>query len=433
MLALLAAALLAQQSVAPTDTGARLSGRVVSIYPAAVGGVTVDLMRIDGPRGSRMTTTTDSDGRFAFTRLPQGRYELTASKAGYASRSLSSERVGFERGVSLTVKRGQSIVTADVPIYRMATLAGRVIRSNGAAAPGIQVVLAQRRGNDLVPLTETQTTTAWDGRYAIASLPPGSYLVLAAGVAAPPARLSSTEQAAFEINGTRADDFTRTLYPGVPVTEPGARVTVVEGIDADGIDIWLVPARRFSVSGRISWPSGASVRDITIEYGAPSDPRTSIWTVSDPGGVFTVDGVAPGSVVLMVTADSDRGPLMGLASTDVRTGNVEDLAIALVAPGSVEGRVMLAPDIPASARPVRIALVPKLLNVSRLYPAPGASLDTDGRFHLTSALGQYEVTIPGLPPGYRVAVSHRGRALPGNRIGIGAAEIVTDLLVTISK
>ncbi|HEY1306457.1 MAG TPA: hypothetical protein VGF24_23045 [Vicinamibacterales bacterium] len=48
--------------------------------------------------------------------------------------------------------------------------------------------------------------------------------------------------------------------------------------------------------------------------------------IPDPyAGLFTVGGVAPGTLVLLATADSDRGPLRGIASTDVRVGDVEDL------------------------------------------------------------------------------------------------------------
>ena len=432
MLALLAATLLAQQPATANDTGVRVSGRVVSIYPAAAAGVSVDLTRIDGARVDRVSTTTDEQGRFAFTRIAEGRYQLSASKPGYTSRTLNADGTHFDTGVSVTVRRGQHVFDVEVPIRRTASLSGRVIRSNGAAAPGIHVVLAQRRGRELVSLGDTLTTTTWDGRYTIADVPPGSYLLLASDVAKPPAVLSQTEQAAFEINRTKPEDFTPTLYPGVSSTEGGDAIALLEGVTTTGVDLWLAPARRFSVSGRVVWPEGLAVRGIAIEYGNPSAPQASVWTVSDPGGLFTVDGVAPGTVVLLATADSDRGPLRGIVSTDVHVGDVEDLTLTLIVPGSVEGRVSFSEQVPAASRPKTIALVPKLLHVSRLYPAPEAPLASDGTFHLADALGEYEISLPGLPSGFRVSLA-RGLPLQENRIGVGAGEAVTGLTVTVSK
>jgi hypothetical protein len=437
MLVLVVAALLAQQaSAAVTGAGARVMGRVVSTYAAGVDGVTVVLVHTDG-RGDRRTTTTDARGRFAFDRVSDGAYEISANKTGYTTRRLVENAARFVTGTSLAVRDGKP-VDVEVSLRRAATIGGRVIRSNGAAAPGIHVVLAQRSGRNLVVIDETQTTTEWDGRYSITGLPPGSYFVLASGVDRSRAKglleAGSPEQAAFEINLTRPEEFTRTLYPGVPATEPGASVTLMEGVVTEGIDIWLTPARRFSISGRVTWPPDAKVGDITIEYGNPADRRASIWTFSDPGGVFSIDSVAPGTVVLLATANSDRGTLMGVVSTDVRAANVDDLPLALAVPGTVRGTVIFPADLPASARPKTIALVPALLHVSPLYAAPEAMLSADGSFTLTNALGEYEVALSGLPSGYRiVSVSRDAAALPRNRIGVASGETITGITIRVGR
>jgi len=391
-----------------------------------------------GGRGNQRTVTTDAQGRFTFEGVSDGMYELSATKTGYTNRRLVASAARFESGTPLTVRAGKQISNVAITLQRSATLGGRVIRSNGAAAPGIHVVLAQRSGRNLVVIDETQTTTEWDGRYSITGLPPGSYFVLASGVDRSRAKglleAGSPEQAAFEINLTRPEEFTRTLYPGVPATEPGAPVTLMEGVVTEGIDIWLTPARRFSISGRVTWPPDAKVGDITIEYGNPAERRASIWTFSDPGGVFSIDSVAPGTVVLLATANSDRGPLMGVVSTDVRAANVEDLPLVLAVPGTARGTVIFPADLPASARPKTIALVPALLHVSPLYAAPEAMLSADGSFTLTNALGEYEVALSGLPSGYRiVSISRDAAALPRNRIGIASGETVTGITIRVGR
>jgi carboxypeptidase family protein len=437
MLVMFAAAVLGavlQASSPVSATTGRVSGRVVSTYAASVAGVTVVLTRVDRDSIDRRTTTSDADGRFAYDRVADGRYELSAIKPGYTTRRLNESTLRFDAGVPLTVREGARTVNAQLPLRRSATLSGRVVRPDGAAAPAIEVVLARRRGPELIAIADTRTTTAWDGRYEMHDLPPGQYLLLASGIAATPQHLSETAQAAFEINRTRPLDFIRTLYPGVPATDAGAMIRVLEGVVSDGVDLWLAPARRFSISGRVLSPDGVATDRITIEYGNPVDTRASVWTVSDPGGVFTIDGVAPGTVVLLASAESTRGRLMGIAATDVRVGGVEDLSLRLETPGAVEGRVTFPTELPASARPTKITLAPKLLNVSPLYPIPEAPIEADGRFRLTNALGDYEIVIPDLARGLRItSVARGGYTLAGNRVGVTAGETTAGVNVTVGR
>lgn len=434
MLAILAAAVLLQASPSVAATTGRVSGRVVSTYAASVADARVVLTRVDGRSIDRRTTTSDADGRFAFDRVADGRYELSAITPGYTSRLLNENTLRFDAGVPLTVREGARTVSVQLPLRRSATLSGRVVRPDGAAAPGIDVALARRRGSELIAIADTRTTTAWDGRYEMHDLPPGQYLLLASGIASTPKHLSQTEQAAFEINATRPHDFIRTLYPGVPATDAGAMIRLLEGVVSDGVDLWLAPARRFSISGRVLAPDATAVDRVTIEYGNPADTRASVWTVSDPGGVFTIDGVAPGTVVLLATAESTRGRLMGIASTDVRVGGVEDLSLRLETPGEVEGRVTFPTDLPASSRSTRITLMPRLLRVSPLYSIPEATIEADGRFRLTNALGEYEIVIPDLARGLRItSVARSGNTLAGNRIGVTAGETTAGVSVTVGR
>jgi carboxypeptidase family protein len=434
MFVILAAAVLLQASSSVPATTGRVSGRVVATYAASVASATVVLTPIDGGSTDRHITTSDAEGRFTFDRVADGRYELSVTKPGYTSRRLNETTLRFDAGVPLTVGGGARTADVQLPLRRSATLSGRVVRPDGAAAPGIEVVLARRRGSALIAIAGTRTTTAWDGRYEMHDLPPGEYLLLAAGIAATPTHLSQTEQAAFEINATRPTDFIRTLYPGVTATEAGSMVRLLEGVASDGVDLWLAPARRFSISGRVLAPDGVAVDRITIEYGNPADARASVWTVSDPGGVFTIDGAAPGTVVLLASADSSRGRLMGIASTDVRVGSVEDLSLRLETPGEVEGRVTFPDDLAASARPTRITLVPKLLNVSPLYSTPEATIDADGRFRLMNALGEYEIVIPDLARGWRItSIARSGYTLAGNRIGVAAGQTTAGVSVSVGR
>ncbi len=96
LLLLTAATARAQQSV----TSATLSGTIEDMQGAMVARATVTVTRVD--QNETWQTTSDAQGRYRFTYLPVGRYQLKAERDGFAT---------FVLALSLTV--GQ---TLDVPI-----------------------------------------------------------------------------------------------------------------------------------------------------------------------------------------------------------------------------------------------------------------------------------------------------------------------------
>jgi hypothetical protein len=323
----------------------------------------------------------------------------------------------FESGRAVALDEGQQLADVEVELIRSSRIAGRIIRPDGTPAPDVTVTAARRSGGRLLPLLETRTTSAWDGRYEVADLPPGDYLVVA--------------QSGLRRTGTSPDSFPATLYPGVPDTEPGQPVTVLEGVPVEGIDIWLTPANRFTVSGRVIWPVGVAPRTISIDYGDPAGTRAGMWDVSDPGGAFTLGSIPPGPLALLARVETDQGPLLGLASTVVAIDSVEDVAIIVDRPGTVHGRLSYEPGI-TPPEGVTVRLVQMVLRLSAIYPAPEAPVARDGRFTLSEALGEYEVEVLGLPPGLTVShVQRNGRPLPDNRFAVAGGEVVDGVEVGI--
>jgi hypothetical protein len=211
-------------------------------------------------------------------------------------------------------------------------------------------------------------------------------------------------------------------------------VTVFDGIDVDGIDVWLTPAQRFSISGRVLRPDGANVDNVAIEYANLSAHRSGLWTVPEPGDLFTITGVPQGTVVLLARADSAQGPLAGLVSTTVSADDVEDLEIRLGPPGTIEGRIVYEADVPHPARATRVALRQRLLPVSPLYPTPEGEVGADGRFRMTNALGVYEFDLSALPAGSRITrVTVNGRDIPNGRIQIASGETIGAVEIVVGK
>ena len=69
----------------------------------------------------------------------------------------------------------------------------------------------------------------------------------------------NAERRAPESSSATRPFFEPMLYPGVTSLAAAETVTVFEGIPVDGIDTWLMPGERHSISGRIVWPEGLSM------------------------------------------------------------------------------------------------------------------------------------------------------------------------------
>jgi hypothetical protein len=137
---------------------------------------------------------------------------------------------------------------------------------------------------------------------------------------------------------------------------------------------------------------------------------------------------------MLARADSNKGPLAGVASTDVRVGHVEDIRLTLVRPGAIEGRLVYEVDMPVAARPRTISLRQTLVRVSPLYPTPESTIGPDGRFRLDRALGEYDFELRGLPDGIRITrVMRNGQQIPRSHIGVAANEVVSGVEVFVGR
>jgi hypothetical protein len=435
---------------AALNTEGRVAGRVTSSHAGPVADALVTLVRLDstGAAVDQQTTTSDRQGLFSFDRVRTGLHRLSASKPGFTNRHGiafddpnpdqpgSAARARFETSVDVTVQSGGQVTGVELRLRRAAAIAGRIAEPDGIPAPEVRVLAAARRDSGYALLPDTQTMSEWDGRYEITNLPPGEYLVLVLPNALPdPGRaLANAERRAPEAPVSTRPAFAATLYPGVSHADRAHTVTLLEGVAAEGIDVWLTPAQRFSISGRVLWPDGLAVDNIEIEYSDLNARRPGLWTVSDPGGIFTITGVPAGTLVLLARADSAQGPLAGAASTEVTVAAVEDLRLTLGKPGMVEGTLVYEAGVPASARPTSIALRQRLIQVSALYPIPESAIGADGRFQISHAFGEYEFELRGLPAGLRIkSVSRGGRPLTDGRIGVAGGETIAGVEILVGR
>ena len=245
------------------------------------------------------------------------------------------------------------VAAQPAPDARAGSIGGRVIRPDGIPQPEAEVLAATRHADGRLRASPWRTRTAFDGRYEIAGVPAGRYLVLVRVVGGD-APMQGRPLA--------------TLFPGVATTEP-ARPSKYSLACRSRVWTSGCCPRRAGSKWRAGWSIiwAATSNTFRSSSGRRGDAPISVWTVTEPGGLFTMSGVPPGPVVLRARAEGPSGPLIGLASTELAIESVQDLRIVVRDPGRVRGRVHAPGGIPLPEG-VRLSLVPTILRPSALYP-----------------------------------------------------------------
>lgn len=308
---------------------------------------------------------------------------------------------------------------------RTGSIAGRIIHADGAAAEGARVAVYAVRDEAPAAIVAT-ATSSYDGRYQVNNLPAGRFAV---GVT--PQRIRGFGGDSRRLSSPPVETF----YPGTPDRLLAEPIEVFSGTATEGIDVWLEPAaRRYSISGRATWPEGAQIERVTIEYGGSEGVHPGVWYVDDPGGLFTIEGASRGTYLLLARAETPDGPLMGLAATNVANDSVHDVRLTLREPGTIEGRLVIEGSGGPDPSTLRLTPEQTLLTLSPLYPVADATPDSTGRFTMPHLLGEFTIAVNGLPPGWRVRRVTRGSAaLPEDRITVTGGERVTGIEVVVSN
>ena len=102
LLAVLLSVVIAHSIAAQTPTTGALMGVTLDPSGAAVAGVSIHLIRLDG--AEEQSVTSDENGWFGFPSLPAGRYKLLASKKDFETQTLTDLRVHVTESMRLEVR-----------------------------------------------------------------------------------------------------------------------------------------------------------------------------------------------------------------------------------------------------------------------------------------------------------------------------------------
>jgi carboxypeptidase family protein len=373
-------------------------------------------------RANRLVST-DAQGRFEFKDLPAGRWNLTASKAGFMTLRYGQKR-SFEAGSPIEIADAQVMERADFALPRGAAITGRIFDEYGDAVANARVqvlryqtVQGQRRLTPAGGGDQTDDT----GSYRIYGLAPGDYYISAT--------LRAANGPFFDDNNNDTTSYAATYYPGTGSVVEAQRITLGVAQEQPNINFALQPVRTVKITGTALNSMGTALSNgmVTLMpadgFGGPGGgPVLFAFGGGNgrvrPDGSFTIANVAPGNYTLMaVTGPGGRGGGFAIrvggpggaglddiemATLPLTVGNEDVTGLTVVASrgASLSGNVVAAEGSVAKLNTSQIQIVAQAAN-GQFLPGPLGNRPTrvedDGTFVLTGMTGQRFIRVNGLP------------------------------------
>jgi protocatechuate 3,4-dioxygenase beta subunit len=431
---------LARQAMRPADTRAIaagtgvIRGRVVSTEGRAIPNAMVRLMALADITQSR-ATRADEDGRFEFSELGAGKFDLVASKVGYSvpSNGLPGGNSPLRSRPTVDLADGEKRDRIDVVLARWSALSGRIVDEYGDPLQGASVQVMQVRyqagRRRLVGALAAGHVTDDLGRYRLYALAPGQYVV------------SATIGA---VSTSDVPGYARSYFPGTTIPVQAQFVSVELSQDVTGIDFPMARARTARVAGSVLTPDGEPTMggNLTLR----SSLRSASVTAEEvgarilPDGRFEFPNVAPGQYIIQANRGRVKPWLEGEFGTlpvVVDDADVTGLVLQMSAGSSVTGRFTFdTVDRSTSLSPVAFELTTTAIDAD-LSPTNGlavADVHDDWTFAMAGLNGPRRLQLTSAPRGWAVKeIRLRGidvtdRALPFGR----AEQSLTDVEVIVT-
>jgi protocatechuate 3,4-dioxygenase beta subunit len=399
-------------------------------------------------RASRLATS-DAEGRFEFRDLPAGRWELTASKAGFVTLRYGQRRP-LEAGRPLELRDGQVLERAEIALPRGAAITGRVFDEFGDAVAGARVqVLRYQFMQGSRRLTPVGVADQSDdtGAFRLFGLTPGDYYVSAALRALPA-----------DDPGSDAAGYAPTYYPGTGNVAEAQRMTLGVGQELGNISFALLPVRTVRITGNVIDSTGKPLGNGVVML-APADATGDPPIMMGGGGgsvrndgSFTLTNVAPGSYTLTVAsrlggrrggggfaAAGDEGEI---ASIPLTVGNEDLTGIHVVTTkgATLSGVVTAAQGSGKTLSTSGIQITSQPVPAGRQLASRQARVDNMGAFTLTGLLGPRVLRVNGLPQDWMLeSITLNGTEVTdsvleftGSQDLRGARVVVTDRLTEVN-
>jgi hypothetical protein len=368
-------------------------------------GVTVKLNRSRSLQTQDLRAVVGSDGRFSFSGVLPGDYEIVIQEPFYIRPPKKSGPL------SITVAAGKDVKDLELFLVKAGSLRGQITDSERRPVAGAQIqiyTIAYRNGRRMLTLAGSQATmpTNQNGEYQTRALQPGEYYVRA--LVAPS---GSTGRGGTTV--PFAPDVTNSsvYYPGTSDATTAAPIVVHSGDDIRGMD-FVLPTNRQSAGVTVSgtFDNGGLLRSAYRPTNFALVPRDSgklyanyynaFTNLSAAPGRFELRGVQPGNYDLFVVIAPNlfKGPasgaLYGRTPISVGTRDVDNVQVVLPPNVDVFGEM----EIKGDASKVRWSSLKIDFNVDYLVsPLTTVVTNTGAFMQVQMSPYFYRPVIMGLP------------------------------------
>ena len=345
--------------------------------------------------------STDEAGQFAFTDLPGGRYALVAKRPGYLP-AVFANTENTRLPALFPLLPGERLDGIEIRMRPAGVVSGTVKFNDAEPVVGAPITMFReffyrgQHGYEKIASAFTDDR----GAYRIFGLPPGEYY-LAAAYSKPDPGAGVREQAKTDTNGDPLpeESFVNTYYPSTPLLLEATPLNLRYGSELNNADVTLAKARTVRVKGMVvSGVTGELLRtaEIRLRQRAPAgdvmvDAPATVRT--NPDG-FEIQGLTPGSYLLVADANENRNKLSGRLPITVAGTPISNLELVLRPYPDLTGTVSVEGSTEIDLSILRVKLEPRSDNT----PSGSASVKADGRFTIPYLPGEtYDVFVLDAP------------------------------------
>lgn len=418
-------ALLLQTSV-PQQTGT-IDGSVFLLGSTdPVSDATVEL-RVVGDERLQYSVSTNDDGKFVFSNVPEGFYRVAVTNPGHV-RAEYGRRSSIGRGEILRIGAGQRVAGLQIPLTPTGAIHGRVIGADGrpfvkatvqALKPTYQ---SGQQSFDVVQSTVTNDL----GEYRLFWLSPGKYYVrvnapdwglLVDGVtlnsAGPLPRVTSTTGSRFSsdsgalplalgrsatIAGTSR--YVPIYFPNTPNADAARELDLKPGDNLGGVDLLLAPVRARRVRGIVTDEDGQPPGSTQgFPATVQSSPRLDGATViANEKGEFDIQILRDATILSAIAGRRPNGlpDIVGSIALPPGEIDLEGVKIAMNPGFTIPGQVVFDGANAGASDPRLKDLRVVLQGDSRIFtlrPTDSGMPSDTGAFSLRTTPGDYRVDV----------------------------------------
>lgn len=380
------------------------------------------------------SASTDTEGNYELTELPEGRYTVRVSRSGFLPLSYGQKYPG-ELGATVHVLAGQTVSGIDIILPRAGVIAGRVLDEVGDPISGVNVMAMQQRYFDgrrrIVP-TAGNTHTDDTGQYRLIGLGPGEYYVMA------------TLRESWVVGGKDKTvlSFAPTYFPGATSLPLAQRVKVDIGQEVPATDFSLAVGRAAAVSGVALSAAGTPMSggrvSLQQEFRGPAMGLMMMASSTTAGadGSWKLPNVPPGEYKLQVQNADAAANERATQTLTVDGTDIEGLVLAASAGGTISGQVVAQSETGQAMQLSRLRIASRPLD-GPAAPIPvgqaNGAVDAQGKFQLQGVSGAQRLNVMGIPDGWALKrIERDGDDLTDSTFNLRSGELLDDVRVVLT-